>query len=64
MKHREPVLKKLDSMESKLSKLALGLNRGDREGCYKVLEEIKVNLEQTKGYIESEPITGNELNRI
>jgi len=64
MKHREPVLKKLDTIESKLAKLALGLNRGDRDNCFQVLNEIKDTLEQTKGYIESEPITGNELNRI
>ncbi len=32
MKNREPVLKKLDSIESKLAKLSLGLNRGDRDG--------------------------------
>jgi hypothetical protein len=31
MKNREPVLKKLDSIESKMAKLSLGLNRGDRE---------------------------------
>jgi hypothetical protein len=64
MKNREPVLKKLDSIESKLAKLSLGLNRGDRDGCYQIIEEIKVAIDQAKGYIESEPIVGNELNRF
>jgi|688.fasta_scaffold159748_2 hypothetical protein len=64
MKNREPVLKKLDSIESKLAKLSLGLNRGDRDGCYQMIEEIKVAIDQAKGYIESEPIVGNELNRF
>jgi len=64
MKNREPVLKKLDSIESKLAKLSLGLNRGDRDGCYQMIEEIKIAIDQAKGYIESEPIVGNELNRF
>ena len=45
MKNREPVLKKLDSIESKLAKLSLGLNRGDRDGCYQMIEEIKVVID-------------------
>lgn len=64
MKNREPVLRKLDTIESKINKLWLTLNQGNREGCYPILEEIKETIEQTKGYIESEPMTGNELNRI
>jgi hypothetical protein len=63
MKNREPVLKKLDSIDSKLARLMLGLNRGDRDNCISVINEIKEVLEQTKGYIESEAITGRELNR-
>ena len=63
MKNREPVLKKLDSIDSKLARLMLGLNRGDRDNCVIVINEIKEVLEQTKGYIESEVITGRELNR-
>lgn len=62
MKNREPVLKKLDSIESKVAKLSLGLSRGDREGCFQVLNEIREIVEQAKGYVESEPISGYELN--
>lgn len=64
MKNREPVLRKLDTIESKINKLQLALNQGDREGCYQILDEMKEVIDQTKGYIESESITGNELNRI
>jgi hypothetical protein len=64
MKNREPVLRKLDTIESKMSKLWLALNQGNRDGCYQILEEMKETVEQTKGYIASEPMSGNELNRI
>ena len=63
MKHREPVLKKLDSIDSNLNKLNLSLNQGDRVSAREVIEYIREQVEQIKLYIENEPIIGNELNR-
>lgn len=64
MRNREATLKKLDSVESNLNQIMLSLNRGDRETCYQVVDSIREQVEQLKLYIESEPITGSELNRI
>jgi len=63
MKHREPVLRKLDSIDSNLNKLNLALNQGNREAAREISLSIREQLEQIKLYIESEPIMGNELNR-
>jgi septation ring formation regulator EzrA len=63
MKHREPVLKKLDSMDSNLNKLNLTLNQGDRVASKEIIDLLREQLEQIKLYIENEPIIGNELNR-
>jgi len=64
MRNREPVLRKLDTIDSKINKLALSLNRGDRDACYQILEEMKETNEQLRGYVSSEPVTGDELNRV
>jgi hypothetical protein len=64
MRNREPVLRKLDTIDSKINKLALSLNRGDRDTCYQILEEMKETNEQLRGYVSSEPVTGDELNRV
>ena len=64
MRNREPVLRKLDSLESNTNKLIMALNQGNRELCYEFIEEFKSQIEQLKMYIESEPTTGSELNRI
>ena len=64
MKHREPVLRKLDSIESNLSKLNFSLNQGNREGAFELITNIRERLDQIKGYIENEPIVGNEMNSI
>jgi len=62
MKHREPTLKKLDSIESSLNKINLFLNRGDREGAREGLSVIQEHVEQIRLYINNEPIMGHELN--
>tara|TARA_R110000868_G_scaffold24409_1_gene96441 strand:+ start:1048 stop:1245 length:198 start_codon:yes stop_codon:yes gene_type:complete len=64
MKHREPVLRKLDSVESNLSKLNFSLNQGNRDGAFELINAIREQLDQIKGYIENEPIVGNEMNSI
>jgi septation ring formation regulator EzrA len=63
MKHREPVLKKLDSIDSNLNKLNLTLNQGNREAAREVIESLREQVDQIKLYIGNEPIMGNELNR-
>jgi len=63
MKHREPVLKKLDSIDSNLNKLNLTLNQGNREAAREVIESLREQVDQIKLYIGNEPIIGNELNR-
>lgn len=64
MRNREATLKKLDSIESTLNQINLYLNQGNREACYNTVEVLREQIEQAKLYIESEPITGDELNRI
>lgn len=64
MRNREATLRKLDSIESNLNKINLYLNQGNREACYETVESLKEQIEQAKLYIESEPTTGDELNRI
>jgi len=64
MRNREATLRKLDSVESNLNRMTLTLNQGDRDACYEVIGVIREQVEQLKMYIESEPITGSELNRI
>ena len=63
MKHREPVLKKLDSIDSNLNKLNLTLNQGNREAAREVIESLREQVDQIKLYIGNEPIIDNELNR-
>jgi hypothetical protein len=38
------------------------LNQGNRDTCYETVESLRDQIDQIRGYIESEPIIGNELN--
>jgi hypothetical protein len=62
MRNRESSLRKIDSIDSNLNTMILTLNQGNREECYRVVEALREQLDQLRTYIESEPITGNELN--
>lgn len=64
MRNREATLKKLDSVESNLNKLNFALNQGNASLYNDTMENLKEQISQLKTYIESEPITGTELNRI
>ena len=63
MRNREAVLRKMDSVESNLTKLTFTLNQGDRNASREVIESIREQIEQLKLYIESEPMSGSELNQ-
>ena len=60
MKYRDAILKKLDNVDSSLNRLNLTLNQSDRDGSYTVIETLREQIEQIKGYVEAEGMTGNE----
>ena len=64
MRNREATLRKIDSIDSGLNKMILTLNQGDREACYEAINSLREQLDQLRTYIESEPISGSELNRV
>ncbi len=64
MRNREATLRKIDSIDSNLNKMILLLNQGDRQACYEQVESLREQLDQLRTYIESEPITGSELNNL
>ena len=64
MRNREAMLKKLESLESNMNKLGFALNQGNRDLYMETLDKIMEQISQLKTYVESEPISGDELNRI
>jgi hypothetical protein len=64
MRNREATLRKIDSIDSNLNKMILLLNQGDRQACYEQVESLREQLDQLRTYIESEPISGSELNNL
>jgi hypothetical protein len=62
MRNRDAILRKLDSLESNLNRMIVMLNQGNRDTCYETVESLRDQIDQIRGYIESEPIIGNELN--
>jgi len=64
MRNREASIRKLEGVESNLTKLNFALRQGNRELYDEIIFNIQEQVSQLKLYIESEPMTGNEMNRI
>jgi hypothetical protein len=63
MLNREIIRRKLEKIESNLTKLDFILKRsGNLEEFLQTTSELKTLVTEVKGYIEHEPRTGNELN--
>ena len=63
MRHRESILQQLNRIESLTNELNFIINQQQPIENYKTaLSKIQDCVEQTKAYIESEPIDGYELN--
>jgi DNA-binding FrmR family transcriptional regulator len=64
MRNRDTVLKKLDSIEASLNALRFMVNQQQPiKDFLDRIEYARETVDQLKGYIESEPINGNELNK-
>ena len=45
MNNRQPILKKIEQIESDLNKINLYLNQGNRDNCYVQIKEISEKLD-------------------
>jgi len=64
MKHRESTLRKLEGLESNLTKINLAVRQGNKQLYEETIENILEQISQIRLYIESEPISGSELNNF
>ena len=64
MRNREAIMKKIDSLETNANKLNFALNKGNRELYNETFDKLMKQISQLRTYVESEPITGSEMNII
>ena len=63
MKHRDGILRELNKIEGLTHQLNFIVNQQQPIEEYKAaLERIRESVEQARAYVESEPISGYELN--
>lgn len=63
MKHRDSILHELNKIEGLTNQLNFIVNQQQPIEEYRaVLDKIRDCIEQTRAYVESEPISGYELN--
>jgi hypothetical protein len=65
MRNRETINRKLEQIESNLTKMVFVLKRqGTREEFETLVDNTKDLAEQIKAFISMEPISPNEINKL
>jgi len=65
MRNRETINRKLEQIESNLTKMVFVLKRqGTREEFETLVDNTKDLTEQIKAFISIEPISPNEINKL
>jgi hypothetical protein len=63
MKNREIIMRRLETIESNMSKLDFILKRqGSREEFENVIADIRDKVSETKAFIQQEPLSQGEIN--
>jgi len=65
MRNRDLVVKKLEQLDSNLTRIEYYIKRqGSPEDIYLIINESKEKIEQTKDIIQQEPFSPNEINPL
>jgi len=64
MKNREIIMRRLETIESNISKLDLILKRqGSREEFEDVIANIRDKVNEAKAFVQQEPLSPGEINQ-
>jgi hypothetical protein len=65
MKNREIMMRRLERAESGIEKLHFILSRqGSREQFEEVLQEVRELIQETKAFVQQEPLGPGEINQF
>jgi len=63
MKNREIIMRRLETIESNMSKLDFILKRqGSREEFEEVIADIRDKVNEAKAFVQQEPLSPGEIN--
>jgi hypothetical protein len=64
MKNREIIMRRLETIESNMSKLDFILKRqGSREEFEDVIADVKDKVNEAKAFVQQEPLSPGEINQ-
>jgi len=62
MKNREIIIRRMERVEGGIEKLQLALRRGDWNQVDEIIQEMRDNINDAKGFVQQEPLGPNEIN--
>jgi hypothetical protein len=62
MKNREIIMRRLERVEGGIEKLQLALRQGNWTMVDEMIQEMRDNINDTKGFVQQEPLSPGEVN--
>jgi hypothetical protein len=62
MKNREIIMRRMERVEGGIEKLQLALRQGNWQAVEQILQDMRDNINDAKGFVQQEPLGPNEIN--
>ena len=62
MKNREIIMRRMERVEGGIEKLQLALRQGNWNQVEEIIQEMRDNINDAKGFVQQEPLGPNEIN--
>ncbi len=62
MKNREIIMRRMERVEGGIEKLQLALRQGNWNQVEEIIQEMRDNINDAKGFVQQEPLGHNEIN--
>ncbi len=63
MKNREIIMRRMERVEGGIEKLQLALRRGEWAQVEEIIQEMRDNINDAKGFVQQEPLGPGEVNQ-
>jgi len=63
MKNREIIMRRMEKVEGGISKLQFAIRKGEWMAVEEIIQEMRDNINDAKGFVQQEPLGPGEINQ-
>jgi len=63
MKNREIIMRRMEKVEGGIEKMMLAMRQGNWTAVDEIIQEMRDNINDAKGFVQQEPLGPGEINQ-